>query len=168
MDKTKVNNNPVWLDDLIGPVYLDFIAPEPLEDAIRDLKDQQTEGFFRFEKMAVDLSPVDADTFRFRMTMHGYKKTTVEARGLLKRWERHTTHCTARVNVAATMYLLSAVLLVAMLPIFALTLRIPWAITAYIVLFVLAVVLNSYFARQRVHRLARRIETALCAPEFDS
>jgi hypothetical protein len=162
MDKAKPNaHNPDWLDNLIGPVYLDFIAPEPLEDAIRLLKDQQTEGFFRFEKMAVDLTPVDADTFRFKMTMRGYKKNTVEAKGLLKRWERTTTHCTARVSVAPQIYLIYAAVVVVMLATLLSVMRIPWVIMLYTLLFFGMVAMNAYFARRRVNQLADRIEAAL-------
>lgn len=167
MDKAKVNHNPAWLNDLLGPVYLDFIAPEPLEDAIRLLKEQQTEGFFRLEKMAVDLTPVDADTFRFKMTLRGYKKNRVEAHGLLKRWERHTTHCTARVNVAPYTYLLFAIPLVVVFVFFPYAIRMPLAMLPYVVFLFGAIGLSSYFARQRVRQLARRIETVLHAPEFD-
>ncbi len=164
MDKTKTYaSSPAWLENLIGPVYVDFIAPRSLEDAIRDLKGHETQGLFRLEKVHVDLIPQDLDTFRFTVTMRGYKKNRVQAQGLLKRWEEGTTHCTAQVNVAAYTYWMYLLVLLVVLPSIGLFLRVPWAVIAYGAFFAALLVINAYFARRRVEYLAQKLESWLHA-----
>ena len=96
---------PEWLDFLVGPLYLDFVAPYPLEEALDLLQAQERHGFFRYRKVWVELTPVDADTFAFYVKKYGNKYATTEAHGYLKRWDRKTTHVTGRVNVVAYQYL---------------------------------------------------------------
>ena len=97
--------NLEWLDTFFGPVYLDFVAPFPLEESLDLLKAQEKRGFFRYRKVLVDLTPVDADTFTFYVKKYGNKYATTEAHGYLKRWDRKTTHVTGRVNASAYQYL---------------------------------------------------------------
>lgn len=104
--KTKPEDRtlPAWLDSLVGPLVLDFVAPMPLEEALRRLKAEERTGFFRYRRIHVDLIPHDADTFGFTVKKSGGKYATTEARGLLKRWDKHTTQVTGEVNLAAYNY----------------------------------------------------------------
>jgi hypothetical protein len=102
--KPEDRNLPAWLDSLVGPLYLDFVAPMPLEEALRQLKAEEQTGFFRYRRVHVDLIPHDADTFGFRVKKSGGRYATTEARGLLKRWDKHTTQVTGEVNLAAYNY----------------------------------------------------------------
>jgi hypothetical protein len=161
MRKTKPNRLPAWLTNLIGPVYLDFIAPEPLEVAIRLLKEEETTGVFRLERLSVDLIPQDGDTFRFTVTLRAYKKTALVAQGLLKRWDEETTHCTVHIRAARQVYLLYLAVLIALLPWVSFSLRNLWAILIFIILFAGTIVLNSHFAQRNALELAHRIESVL-------
>ena len=104
--KTKPEDRqlPAWLDALIGPLYLDFVASMPLEEALQRLKAEEKQGFFRYRRVHVDLIPYDADTFGFTVRKSGGKYATTEARGLLKRWDEYTTQVTGEVNLAAHNY----------------------------------------------------------------
>jgi hypothetical protein len=104
--KTKPDDRqlPAWLDTLVGPLYLDFVASMPLEEALQRIKAEEQTGFFRYRKVHVDLIPYDADTFGFTVKKSGGKYATTEAKGLLKRWDEHTTQVTGEVNLAAYNY----------------------------------------------------------------
>ena len=151
---------PAWLDALVGPYYLDFIAPYSLEDSLKRLKDQETYGFFRFRKVKVDLIPQDADTFGFYLKRWGSKYPTIEARGLLKRWETDTTHVRARVNVAPHIYLIY----LAIIPIMFFFLG-PWIweLVWFAPLFLGLMILIWYIERRRRLDVVRIIEDALAA-----
>ena len=103
-NKSEDRETQDWLDSLVSPLYLDFVAPFPLEESLDLLKAQEKRGFFRYRKVLVDLTPVDADTFTFYVKKYGNKYATTEAHGYLKRWDRKTTHVTGRVNVTANQY----------------------------------------------------------------
>jgi hypothetical protein len=106
LQKNKPENStlPAWLEPLVGPLYLDFVAPMPLEEALRRIKAEEKTGFFHYRRIHVDLIPHDADTFGFKVKKSGGKYATTEARGLLKRWDKNTTQVTGEVNLAAYNY----------------------------------------------------------------
>jgi hypothetical protein len=149
------SRTPAWLDTLIGPLYLDFVAPYPLESCLKLLKNQETEGFFRYRKVKVDLIPEDGDTFGFYLKRWGSKYGTIEAHGLLKRWEADSTVVSARVNVAARLYLayfaIMAVMLFLMGPFL---IRMAWMMP----LFIGVMILNWFIARQRRMDVVKLIE----------
>lgn len=91
---------PDWLEALVGPLYLDFVAPFPLEETLRRIKAEEQLGFFRYRKVRVDLITHDADTFGFKIKKWGNKYAETEARGYLKRWGKNSTLVTGQVNLA--------------------------------------------------------------------
>ncbi len=112
MNKTKAKRKPGWLNHWIRPVELDFITPESLEAAVRALNAQQTRqivGGRRFRRFDVWLSLVDADTYRYRMTLLTGRDITVEAKGQLKR-DHEDTRCTARIRIAPRFYIIGLTL----------------------------------------------------------
>ena len=158
--KSEDRDLPVWLDDLVGPLYLDFVAPYPLEEALRLLKAQEQRGFFRLRKVLVDLTPVDADTFAFYVKKYGNKYATIEARGYLKRWDRKTTHVTGRVNASAYQYLAYLfVALFAVVFIYVALEELWW----FILLFTGIMVVNWALMRRNRYDVAHLIEQTLDA-----
>lgn len=167
LQKTKPENStlPAWLEPLVGPLYLDFVAPMPLEEALRRIKAEEKTGFFHYRRIHVDLIPHDADTFGFKVKKSGGKYATTEARGLLKRWDKNTTQVTGEVNVAAYNYLFLPVIFVIM--VFLVTL-LPGQYWWFGTLFIASVGLSWYTMRRNRHEIARLIETALEAQIEDS
>ncbi len=165
--KESTTNIPAWLDPIIGPLHVDFIAPFPLETALKVIKRQETSGFFRLRKVSVDLIPDDADTFDFYLKKWGNKYATTEAHGLLKRWNKNSTLVKARVNVAMGYYLLYAVLAVFFMFMGTFMFR---GIPYFGLIFVGVMILNWYLIRRNRHEVATMIENALLADledEFD-
>ena len=166
MDASKKveSNNPEWVDALFGPLMLDFVAPFPLETCLKLLKREEETGFFRYRKTRVDLIPDDADTFGFYIKRWGGRSATVEARGILKRWEADSTLVTAKVNIALYNYLIFlpvvAVMMAVILPVFA---RMAW----FAVLFVGIMILNWVYMRHQRHVVANRIKKVLLADLSD-
>ncbi len=153
-----------WLEPLIGPLYLDFVAPFPLEESLRRIKAEEQLGFFRYRKVRVDLIPHDADTFGFTVTKSGNKYARTEARGYLKRWDKHTTLVTGQVNVALINYvILVPITLLMLLFFFALWREAGWFGFAFVAI----MILNWYAMRRNRHEVARLIETALDADDRD-
>ncbi|MBZ0300068.1 MAG: hypothetical protein K8J31_10020 [Anaerolineae bacterium] len=155
---------PDWLDALVGPLYLDFVASYPLEEALRRIKAEEQLGFFRLRKVRVDLIPHDADTFGFTVRKWGNKYSTTEAHGYLKRWGERTTHVTARVNLALYNYLLILPALVVFGFFYLSVFR--W-MGLFLVVLVGIMILSWVFMRQNRCDVARLIETALDASADD-
>jgi hypothetical protein len=132
--KPKDRTLPAWLNPLAGPVVLDFVAPMPLEEAIQRLKAEDKSGFSLDYHVHVDLIAHDADTFGFVVTKSGRKYTTTAVRGLLKRWDEHTTQVTGEVNLAAHTYWLVPLLALVAMGIFFLLL--PPEMAWFMVLFI--------------------------------
>lgn len=152
--------NPEWLDTFFGPVYLDFVAPFPLETSLKLLKREEETGFFRYRKTRVDLIPENADTFGFYVKRWGGRSATIEARGFMKRWEADSTLVNAKVNLAlwnyALYFLVIGIMLVVILPMFA---RMTW----FSLLFVGIMIANWVYMRYQRHTVAHLIEKALLA-----
>lgn len=156
---------PAWLDALIGPVYLDFVAPMPLEEALRRLKAEEQTGFFRYRRVHVDLIPYDADTFGFKVKKSGGKYATTEARGLLKRWDKNTTQVTGEVNLAAYNYWTMPLAFVFMLVFIA---AMPGQMLWFTVVFVGILALTWVTMRSNRQEVAQIILKALEAEYEDS
>ena len=163
-DKAKSKDSesdlPAWLESIIGPRYIDFVAPFPLETTLKVIKRQETSGFFRLRKVSVDLIPEDADTFGFRLKKWGNKYATTEARGLLKRWNKNSTLVKAQVNIAMHYYALYAVLIVFFLFMGSYMFR---GMPYFGLIFAGIMGLNWFFMRQNRNEVARMIENALLA-----
>ena len=158
--KSEDRELPVWLDDLVGPLYLDFVAPYPLEEALRLLKAQEQRGFFRRRKVLVDLTPVDDDTFAFYVKKYGSKYATIEARGYLKRWDRKTTHVTGRVNASAYQYWVYLPLAFFTTIFIVVAYEFLWW---FALLFIGVMIMNWAFMRSNRYDVARLIERTLDA-----
>jgi hypothetical protein len=158
--KTKSEDRilPAWLDRFIGPLYLDFVAPMPLEEALQRLKAEERLGFFRYRKIQVDLIPYDADTFGFVVKKSGGKYATTEARGLLKRWGENTTQVTGEVNLAAYNYWLMPVVFAFMLFYFMI---LPGQMWWLVVLFLVVTVVSWLMMRGNRYQVAQLIIEAL-------
>ena len=150
----------MWVDALFGPVLLDFVAPFPLETSLKLLKREEDTGFFRRRKTRVDLIPDDADTFGFHIKCWGGRSASIEARGILKRWEADSTLVTARVNLELFNYLIFlpvvGIMLVVILPMFT---RMAW----FLVLFLVIMAFNWVYMRHQRHVVADLIRKALHA-----
>jgi hypothetical protein len=167
MEKRKAENSsvPAWLDALVGPLYLDFVSPFPLEEAIRLLKQEEVSGWFRYRRIRVDLIPQDADTFGYTLTKSGNRYATTEARGYLKRWGKQSTLVTGQVNVTTAYYILYVAITVFMLVfISTMFIRMTW----FVLLFVGIMLVNWYVIRRNRHDVARLIEKALHAEDTDT
>jgi hypothetical protein len=165
--KTKPEDRqlPTWLESLVGPLYLDFVAPMPLEEALQRIKAEEKQGFFRYRKVHVDLIPYDADTFGFKVKKTGNKYATTEAQGLLKRWDKHTTQVTGEVNVAAYNYWVMPFVVVFMLLFIA---QLPGNMWWFAAAFMGIMVLNWMSMRHNRQEVAQIILTALEADIYDS
>jgi len=154
------SGNPEWVDTLFGPVYLDFVAPFPLETSLKLLKREEETGLLRQRKVKVDLTPEDADTFEFYLKKWGQGYTPTEARGYAKRWETDSTLITASVNLAPTAYLIFIPMTLVMI-FLGLTffVRIP----SMSLLFIGLMFVQFYFMRRHRHDVADLIEKALHA-----
>lgn len=166
IDKNKADDNAIlaWLDPLIGPLSLDFVAPFPLEEACQLLAREQQTGLLRYRKVYVNLIPLDADTFEFTVRKTGSRYATTRARGYLKRWGRGTTRITGQVNAEPVQYLVFVPVVLVMLAMFVLWLRMP----VFALVFMAIMLLNWTLMRRNRHDVARLIETALHADRADS
>jgi hypothetical protein len=158
--KAEVSDLPAWLEPIIGPLYVDFVAPFPLETTLKVIKRQETSGFFRLRKVSVDLIPEDADTFGFYLKKWGNKYATTEARGFLKRWNKNSTLVKARVNVAMSYYLMYAVLIIFFLFMGAFMFR---GLPYFGLVLAGVMILNWFFVRRNRNEVASMIENALLA-----
>ena len=160
--KSKIteSNLPEWLEPFIGPLYVDFIAPFPLETALKIIKRQEIGGFFRYRKISISLTPDDADTYDFHLKKWGNKYATTEAHGFFKRWSKNSTLVKAQVNVALGYYLLYAVMTVffVLFSMFMFT-----RISYFGLIFFGIMILNWYFVRRNRHDVANLIENSLLA-----
>jgi hypothetical protein len=158
--KTKSEDRtlPAWLDALVSPLYLDFVASMPLEEALQRIKTEEQQGFFRYRTVRVDLIPYDADTFGFVVKKSGSKYATTEAHGLLKRWDKNTTQVTGKVNLSPLHYWTMPLMLV-VLVIYLVTL--PANVQWFSVIFV-GIILYTWFSmRQNRHDVAQLVLKAL-------
>ena len=155
---------PAWLDEIISPAMLDFIAPFPLETCLNLLKQQDDTRYFRRHRLMVHLIPDDDDTFGFHLKRRGSHSGEIEARGSLKRGEAESTLVTAGVNLTHGKLLFLILGLAVILFIMAVIYN-PQAALFFVPIMIIMLA-NIYGLRRQRHKIAAIIEEALQADTF--
>jgi hypothetical protein len=147
---------PVWLDALVGPLYLDFVAPMPLEEALQRLKAEEVSGFFRRIRIQVSLIQCDADTFNFHVQRRTGNLHRTHGRGILKRLHNGTTVVMGQVNVGIDDYLIFPIML-GLAAVYVFICLQSWFGFLYLGM----LLLYWYSMRRSLYEVVRLIETAL-------
>ena len=152
---------PVWLDEIISPATLDFVAPFPLETSLKLLKQQDDTRYFRRHRLMFYLTPNDENTFSFHLKRRGSHSGEIEARGSLKRAEAESTLVTAQVNLTHGK-LLFVILGLAFILFTMAVIYNPQAALFFVPIMVIILV-SMYGLRRQRHKIAAVIEEALRA-----
>ena len=159
---------PKWLDPIIGPLDIDFVAPYPLETVIRILN-QRSHRIYK-DSACIKLTKTDASSYDFVLVKTDTAFRMVKAQGVLSQRSKNTAHIWARINAPIGIYLVNLAL-IALSILFAIFLMLIllnskvefgdcWPIVLFAMIFPIA-----YWAEFRNERrkLARTIEVSLRA-----
>jgi hypothetical protein len=87
---------------LLLPVRMEFVAPLPLDACITRLRQRDQHGW-TFPKVPVEIAPVNDDATEFRIQSQG-RLATLEADGILERWDESSTLVTGTIRTPANPY----------------------------------------------------------------
>ena len=111
--KSTESTLPKWLDPIIGPLDIDFVAPYPLDTTVKILNQSVSGKTTRPpEKRIVSIFPADAMSYSFVVTKSGLMFPLATARGIISRRSKNTTLVRARINAPFSIYLISAFIVI--------------------------------------------------------